>query len=343
MLAAVDRMQSRMGRPASFGEDSKPQPPMNRSDFRFRERLRVRWAEIDAQQIVFNGHYLMYLDTAVAGYWRALALPYHATMHDLGGDLYVRKSTLEYLGSARYDEQLDVGLRCARIGTSSLTFDGAVFRGEKLLVRGELVYVFADPTSQTSRAVPSALREVLHGFEAGASMIDVRVASWADLADAARAIRTAVFVDEQGIPADLACDDADPGALHAVAYNRLGRPVASGRLLPADVEGTARVGRMASLAQVRGSGIGAAVLDALTGAARSRGDRAIELHAMATAMPFYARAGYTPLGEPFVEAGLPHRTMRRVLEPRRSVQVGSSTTLASGHEPGLDCAIGGNP
>ena len=48
---------------------------MKKSDFRFRDRLRVRWAEIDAQQIVFNGHYLMYFDTAMAGYWRALAMP----------------------------------------------------------------------------------------------------------------------------------------------------------------------------------------------------------------------------------------------------------------------------
>src|SRR6478735_1307631 len=84
---------------------------MQRSDFRFFERLRVRWAEIDAQKIVFNGHYLMYFDTAVAGYWRALAMPYAATMHYLGGDLFVRKSTVEYEGSARYDDVLDIGVR----------------------------------------------------------------------------------------------------------------------------------------------------------------------------------------------------------------------------------------
>ena len=51
-----------------------------RSDFRFTERLRVRWVEVDMQKIVFNGHYLMYFDTAVGGYWRALAAPYaHVT------------------------------------------------------------------------------------------------------------------------------------------------------------------------------------------------------------------------------------------------------------------------
>ena len=48
---------------------------MNRKDFRFFHRLRVRWAEVDMQKIVFNAHYLMYFDTAVADYWRALAMP----------------------------------------------------------------------------------------------------------------------------------------------------------------------------------------------------------------------------------------------------------------------------
>ena len=84
-----------------------------RSEFRYFDRLRVRWVEVDMQKIVFNGHYLMYFDTAVAGYWRALALPYHETMEMLQGDLYVRRATVEYEGSARYDDQLQVGLRRA--------------------------------------------------------------------------------------------------------------------------------------------------------------------------------------------------------------------------------------
>ena len=63
---------------------------MQRQDFRFSHRLRVRWVEVDMQQIVFNGHYLMYFDTAVTDYWRRLAMPYAATMQQLGGDLYVK-------------------------------------------------------------------------------------------------------------------------------------------------------------------------------------------------------------------------------------------------------------
>ena len=84
---------------------------MKRDDFRLLHRLRVRWAEVDMQKIVFNGHYLMYFDTAMADYWRALALPYEATMHALGGDLYVKKASVEYHASARYDDQLEVGLK----------------------------------------------------------------------------------------------------------------------------------------------------------------------------------------------------------------------------------------
>ena len=111
---------------------------MKRDQFRHFDRLRVRWAEVDLQKIVFNAHYLTYFDTAVAGYWRALALPYHATMEHLGGDLFVRKATLEYLASARYDDVLDVGIRCGRIGNSSLVFHAAAFRGDAPLVGAEL-------------------------------------------------------------------------------------------------------------------------------------------------------------------------------------------------------------
>ena len=140
---------------------------MKRTGFRHLERLRVRWAEIDQQRIVFNGHYLMYFDTAITGYWRALALPYTQTLESLDGDLFVRKATLEYHGSARLDDMIDVGIRCTRIGSSSMAFTAAVFRAEDLLVSGELIYVFADPKMQTAKPVPQALRDVLNGFEEG--------------------------------------------------------------------------------------------------------------------------------------------------------------------------------
>jgi YbgC/YbaW family acyl-CoA thioester hydrolase len=256
--------------------------------------------------------YLLYVDTAVSGYWRTLALPYHDTMHALGGDLYVRKATLEYLGSARYDDVLQVGLRCARIGNSSLTFQAAVFRGEQCLVHGEIVYVFADPATQTSRPVPEGLRQALNGFEAGEPMVDVRLGGWDTLGAAAQQVRRPVFVDEQGIAPELVVDEADATAVHAVAFNRFGVPVAAGRLLQ-PARGLAQVGRMATLATVRGGQLGRAVLHTLMQAARERGDVAMVLHAQSTAVGFYERHGFTAEGEGFMAAGLPHQAMRRML------------------------------
>jgi YbgC/YbaW family acyl-CoA thioester hydrolase len=285
---------------------------MTPSQFRFLDRLRVRWAEIDAQKIVFNGHYLMYFDTAVAGYWRALALPYAASMEYLNGDLFVRKATVEYHGSAVYDDQLEVGMRCARIGNSSILFEGAVFRQDDLLVSGELVYVFADPRSQTSRPVPQELRDVLQGFEAGKPMVDVRVGNWADLGRDAQTIRSEVFVGEQKIPAEMEWDEADASCVHAVAYNRFGVALATGRLLQ-HVPGVAKIGRMAVARSMRGSRIGRSVLDALMDAARARGDREVLLHAQASAAPFYTRAGFSERGPRFEEAGIVHIEMVRAL------------------------------
>jgi YbgC/YbaW family acyl-CoA thioester hydrolase len=285
---------------------------MTRSDFRLLDPLRVRWAEVDMQRIVFNGHYLMYADTAVAAYWRALAMPYHETMHALGGDLYVRKATLEYLGSARYDDQLDVGVRMQRIGTSSIVFLFGVFRGERALVTGELVYVYADPSTQTSRPVPQMLRDWLQAFEEREPMVRVDTGDWATLKDPAQALREQVFVHEQGIAPELEWDEADASALHAVARNRGGLPLGTGRLLPY-APGVGRIGRMAVRADLRGSGVGMAVLQALTAAARHQGLRELVLHAQLTAAPFYRRVGFLARGPVFDEVGIPHQEMARSL------------------------------
>jgi YbgC/YbaW family acyl-CoA thioester hydrolase len=285
---------------------------MARADFVCVAQLRVRWAEVDMQKIVFNAHYLMYFDTAVAGYWRALALPYAQSMEQLGGDLYVRKATLEYEASAVYDDVIDVGIRSARVGTSSILFSAAVFRREQLLVGGELVYVFADPATQRSQPVPAALREVLQSFEAGEPMLEVRTGGWDALGADALPLRRAVFVDEQGVPSELEADGRDAQATHAVAYNRLGLALATGRLLERE-PGVAQIGRMAVMPGMRGGGVGRSVLDALLEAARTRGCREVVLHAQASALPFYRRAGFVEGGAPYEEAGIAHVDMSRSL------------------------------
>jgi predicted GNAT family N-acyltransferase len=231
-------------------------------------------------------------------------------MHQLDGDMYVKKASLEYNASALYDDQLDVGLRCARVGTSSMVFVGGIFRGDELLVGGELIYVFANPATQKSRPVPQALRDILNGFEAGEPMIEVKTGTWNELgADAAR-VRTEVFVEEQRIPAEMEWDEADTTAVHAVAYNRLGQALATGRLLPHE-PGRAKVGRMAVTRVLRGAQLGQRVLRALEAAAAARGDQEVVLHAQRSAEGFYQRLGYEVAGQPFDEVGIPHIEMKR--------------------------------
>jgi predicted GNAT family N-acyltransferase len=137
-----------------------------------------------------------------------------------------------------------------------------------------------------------------------------RVAGPEDRAEIA-ALRTRVFVGEQGVPPEIEQDAADDGAVHVLSRDDAGTLVATGRLL---VRGsTAGIGRMAADAAVRGRGHGAAVLAELHRQAVLRGVTEIELHAQVSARGFYERAGYTAVGEEYQEAGIVHITMRRRL------------------------------
>ena len=266
------------------------------------------------QKIVFNAHYLMYFDTAISDYWRALAFPYEESMHQLGGDLYVKKASVEYHGSARFDDRLDVALKCVRVGNSSIIFSGAIFRAGELLITCELVYVFADPLSQTSRPVPAVLRQLLTDFEARQPVTRIETGTWAQLGVDAGKLRSEVFVDEQHVPVELEWDEADATAVHAVAYNALGQAVATGRLLN-NASGNSRIGRMAVKRVLRGARLGRDILHALMKVSQERGDAGLTLHAQLTALDFYQRAGFSPCGEPFEEAGIPHVEMSRPITP----------------------------
>ncbi len=285
---------------------------MNPQDFRFSHRLRVRWSEVDMQKIVFNAHYLAYLDLGVSEYWRALGLPYEDAMAQLGGELYLKKSTLEFNASARMDDQLDVALACQRLGNSSMTLRAAVLRAGQTLALGEMVYVFADPATQRPRPLPQVLRALIEGFEAGQAVLELRTGGWSELGPDAQRVRTAVFVEEQGIAREDEWDAADAGCLHAVAYNRLGQPVATARLLPTQA-GVAKLGRMAVHRVLRGTGVGRSLVRALTQAAQTRGDHCLRLSAQRSAQGFYQRLGFEAVGQPYDDVGIPHIDMQRLL------------------------------
>ncbi|MGD2139938.1 MAG: thioesterase family protein [Burkholderiales bacterium] len=138
---------------------------MARTDFRFVHTLRVRWAEVDMQGIVFNGHYLAYFDVGVTEYYRAIGRPYPDAIVSEGSDLYAKKAEIEYHASAEYDDLVDVCVRVARIGRSSFQFRIELYRGDELLVSGALIYVNANPATRKSTPLPESLTGIFREFE----------------------------------------------------------------------------------------------------------------------------------------------------------------------------------
>ena len=138
------------------------------TEFRHHVDLRVRWAEVDAQAVVFNGHYLTYCDICVTEYWRAIGFVYPQALHALGCDTFVRKATLEYFDAALFDDELVIGGRTATLGRTSMRFLVAMIRKrapEKVLIAAELVYVNADLKTRIPMPWPRALRERILSFE----------------------------------------------------------------------------------------------------------------------------------------------------------------------------------
>lgn len=138
---------------------------MAREDFSFFHPLRVRWAEVDMQGIVFNGHYLTYFDVAFTEYWRATGLPNVMQQAREGRELFARKATIEYQAPARFDDVLDIGVRCAGFGRSSARFVLEIHHEDQHLISGELVYVYADTAVRKGVPFPEDWRETLVRFE----------------------------------------------------------------------------------------------------------------------------------------------------------------------------------
>jgi predicted GNAT family N-acyltransferase len=145
--------------------------------------------------------------------------------------------------------------------------------------------------------------------------ITVETGSWVRMKEDARAVRDLVFIQEQQVPRDLEWDEWDDDSLHALARHG-SQVMGTGRLLPVRYGAEATVGhigRMAVLKAARGTGVGSMILRALMAAAPAYGFTAIVLHAQTHAVPFYLRHGYVTEGDEYLEADIPHFTMRALL------------------------------
>lgn len=129
--------------------------------------------------------------------------------------------------------------------------------------------------------------------------------------DAVR-IRQKVFVQEQGVPANLEIDGNEAYSVHFVLYTDEEKPAAAVRLLPLN-DKTFKLQRMAVLKEYRGKNLGTEIIAEAEIFAKQQGFTTIELGAQLTAERFYEKLGYQVYGEPFQDAGIAHVHMKKEL------------------------------
>ena len=141
----------------------------SRADYPFACLFRVRYSEIDGQQIVFNAHYLTWFDTALGELFRYLGIVY-GTARDGADpvDFHTVRNLIDYHAPVRFDEVVAVSCRLGRLGRSSVTFELAIFaRGEDApRATGQVVWVCAGVGDHASRPIPDDMRarfEALNG------------------------------------------------------------------------------------------------------------------------------------------------------------------------------------
>lgn len=126
---------------------------MAREDFRFSTSFRVRYADVDAQGVVYNAHYLTYFDIGITEYLRGLGLtPNLESARCIDPQLVA--AALQWKAPVLLDEVIDIRIRVARVGRTSLTFRGEIHPAgpEGLRCSAEITWVNVDQRSR--KAVP---------------------------------------------------------------------------------------------------------------------------------------------------------------------------------------------
>ena len=129
----------------------------------FRHRFRVRYAECDAQSVVFNAHYFAYFDLALTELFRAVFGGYES-MLERQVDLVVGEASARFLAPARFDDELEVAVSVTRLGTTGVTTRYELLRDGQLLVEGTLRHVVVNLGTHAKAPIPDWMREGLQAF-----------------------------------------------------------------------------------------------------------------------------------------------------------------------------------
>ncbi len=134
--------------------------------YKFKDTVRVRFAETDAQGVVWNGNYLTYFDVAMTEYLRAMGLAYQEAVGE-GLEFVLARFAIDYKAPAAFDDPVETYTGIDRIGNSSITFGFEMYNRDNglLLTTGEAVYVVIDRRTGGPTRVPDRFRELAGKFE----------------------------------------------------------------------------------------------------------------------------------------------------------------------------------
>jgi acyl-CoA thioester hydrolase len=141
-----------------LGNVTDRKPPFKYSAF-----VRVGFSDTDAQGVVYYGRYMPYFDLARTEFHRHLG-----RVHLGDVDFAMRAVNIEYVAGASFDDLLEVFVRVERIGTTSITYDHAVYRIEDdtLMATAKATLVCIALDERRAVPVPGTFREQIEAFQA---------------------------------------------------------------------------------------------------------------------------------------------------------------------------------
>ena len=142
-------------------------------------------------------------------------------------------------------------------------------------------------------------------------MLKVKIAENQMEKEQAFDVRRKVFVEEQQVPIHIEMDEYDDSAIHFVGY-QLVQPIAAGRIREVEA-GLGKVERVCVLSEYRGQHIGVMMMNEMEEYARNNGIFRLKLNAQTHALSFYQKLGYDITSDEFMDAGIPHKSMEKVI------------------------------
>ena len=127
----------------------------------FTHNLRVRYSECDAQGVVFNANWFLFVDVAMMEFWRRLVGGYRALQSDFGLEVVMAKNGAAFRAPAHFDDEVGVRREIDRVGNSSLKMRFTIKHDGDLLWEAFAIYVFVDAETMRPTPIPDEIRAKL--------------------------------------------------------------------------------------------------------------------------------------------------------------------------------------